>query len=358
MPRKPVFHDLRVAAVDPLTDDSVVITFEVPAELREEYAFKQGQHLTLRCTLAGDDVRRNYSICSPAGSGDLRVAVKRLPGGVFSAFAHTKLRPGDVVEVMTPTGHFYTELDPNQARHYAMVAAGSGITPILSIISTVLEVEPDSTVTLVYGNRSTSTIMFLEELEDLKNRFPARFNLIHILSREAQEVELFTGRIDREKTERLLDTLLPVDTVDDWFLCGPFPMVEDVRAALLGRGVDPAHVHRELFHVESAPPPVREVAAAAVAGASTVTIVLDGRSTTFQLPPRAESILDAALKARSDAPYACKGGVCGTCRARVVEGEVEMDRNYALESDEMDKGFVLACQSHPTSAKVTLDFDQ
>ena len=357
--RHAVFHPLRVAAVERLTDDAVTITFSVPDDLRDDYEFAAGQHLTVRMTIAGEEVRRNYSICAPAGSGRLRVAVKRLEGGAFSAFATSGLRPGDTVDVMTPTGRFHVPLDPANAKHYCAVAAGSGITPVISIISTALEVEPDSRFTLVYGNRSTSSIMFLDELSDLKDRYPTRFRLINVLSREPQEVELFSGRIDADKVRRLLTTLIPVDTVDEWFLCGPFVMVEQVRDTLVAEGVGRAHVHMELFHVEGEAP--REVVATDIArdqGSSSVTVVLDGRSSTFDVPRGGLRILDAALAVRPDAPYACKGGVCGTCRAKLLDGEVAMDRNYALEQDEIDAGFVLACQSRPVTDRVSLDFDQ
>lgn len=359
--RHGTFHPLRVSAVEPLTDEAVAISFEVPPELAEEYAFAPGQHLTLRYEIEGEDVRRNYSICAPAGSGRLRVAVKRLEGGAFSSYATSTLHVGDVMEVMTPTGRFTVPIDPAHAKHYVAIAAGSGITPVLSILSTVLEAEPASRCTLIYGNRTTRSVMFLEELADLKNRHPGRLNLINVLSRESAEVELFSGRIDRERVERLLATLVPAESVDEWFLCGPFAMVESAREALGNAGVDPRHVHRELFHVEGEGP---RAASARPAGASTgedvaeVTVVLDGRSSTFPHAADDGSVLDGALRVRSDAPFACKGGVCGTCRAKLVDGTVEMDVNYALEQDEVDAGFVLACQSHPTSKTLTLDFDQ
>jgi len=262
--------------------------------------------------------------------------------------------------VVTPTGHFNTPLDPVQARGYAMVAAGSGITPIISIIATILAVEPLSTVTLLYGNRTVRDIMFLEELEDLKNRYPGRFTMYHVLSREEQEVELFNGRIDRERLGGFLDTLLPVDGVDDWFLCGPREMIDSARALLIERGVAPDHVHSELFHAEGmgVPAPQPHAAGESAAGMAEVTIILDGRSSTFPLARDGLRVLDAALHVRSDAPFACKGGVCGTCRAKLVSGTVEMEQCYALEQHEVDAGFVLACQSHPTSDKVVLDFDQ
>ena len=356
--RKPVFHLLRVAELDRITDDAVAITFDVPEALAGEYRFTAGQHLALRCTIAGDDVRRNYSICTPASSGRLRVGVKLLPGGVFSSYAMDRLRVGDTIEVLTPTGQFFTPLDPGQAKHYGAVAAGSGITPILSIIASALEVEPGSRATLIYANRTTGNIMFLEELEDLKNRHLGRFQLIHVLGDEWREAELLTGRLDHDRLTGLLDALVAPD-VDEWFLCGPLDLTETVHDTLVGRGFDPDHIHRELFHVDPLPPrPPRTAPDAEADGGAKVTVVLDGRGTSFTLAPDGEPILDAALRLRGDAPYACKNGVCGTCRAKLVEGKVEMAQNFALERDEVDRGYVLACQSHPASDQVTLDFDQ
>jgi ring-1,2-phenylacetyl-CoA epoxidase subunit PaaE len=357
--RHAVFHPLRVADVERLTDDAVAITFDVPPELADDYRFVQGQHLTVRTELAGDDVRRNYSICAPVSSGRLRIAVKRLDGGAFSAYALDRLVPGDTLEVMTPTGRFFTELDPARPQHYCCIAAGSGITPMLSIVATTLEAEPHSSVTLLYANRTSRTVMFLEELEDLKDRYRDRFHLVHLLSREPQDVEMFSGRLDGARMQRLLDTILPVDTVDEWFLCGPYDMVTDLRGTLTAAGVDPRHVHAELFHVGDAPPrPPRhvDVSEQALEGAD-VTIVLDGRRSAFRLGADGVPVLEAALEVRSDAPFACKGGVCGTCRAKVVEGSVEMDQNWALEPDEVDRGYVLTCQSHPTSDRLVLDYD-
>ena len=352
-----VFHPLTVASIEPVTDDSVAITFEVPEGLREDYAFSHGQHLTVRTELAGDDVRRNYSICSPAGSGVLRVAVKRLPGGAFSEHALDVLRPGDVLDVMTPSGRFFTELDPAHRKHYVCVAAGSGITPVLSIVASVLAAEPRSSVTLLYGNRTHSSVMFLEELEDLKDTYPERFQLLHVLSREPQEVELFSGRLDADRMGRILDGLLPPDTVDEWFLCGPFEMVSDLRKLLVKEGVPKKQIHAEVFHVESGPPVRRAPVETAEGEGAKVTITLDGRRSTFSLPADGPAVLDAALRVRADAPFACKGGVCGTCRAKVLEGTVEMDTNWALEPDEVEKGYVLTCQSHPISDTVVLDYD-
>jgi ring-1,2-phenylacetyl-CoA epoxidase subunit PaaE len=352
------FHKLRVAELAPLTDDSLTITFDVPAELREEYRFRAGQHVAVTSVMAGDEVRRNYSICAPEPSGVLRVAVKRLPDGRFSGYAHSKLKVGDTLDVLTPSGRFLTPLDTANAKHYVAVAAGSGITPIISIMSSALEVEPESECTLIYGNRTTRSIMFLEELQDLKNRFPARFAFYNVLSREPQDVELFSGRIDGPKLNGFLQKFVSPETVDEWFLCGPMEMVDDVRGVLLDHGVDAGHVHRELFHTGPVPPtrPVDE-ATVREAGASEVTIILDRRRSTLQVQRLGEPILDCALRIRPDAPYACRGGVCGTCRAMLVEGKVQMDQNYALEADELEAGYVLACQSHPTSERVKLDFD-
>jgi ring-1,2-phenylacetyl-CoA epoxidase subunit PaaE len=360
--RRATIHPLRVSALERLTDDAIAIEFAVPSELSEEYRFTHGQHVSLRSLDAGDDVRRSYSICSSPGSGRLRVAVKRLSGGVFSAYAHDHLQVGDTVEVVTPIGRFTTALDPANAKSYAMVAAGSGITPIVSILTTILEVEPRSIATLIYGNRTVRDIMFLEELEDLKNVYAERFAMYHVLSREEQDVALFHGRIDREHLEQFLDQLVRPEDIDEWFLCGPREMIDGARALLIERGTDATHVHSELFHADDAPRRVeaREASASSPAsdGTSEVTIVLDGRRSTFQLARDGERVLDAALHVRSDAPYACKGGVCGTCRARLISGSVEMDQCFALEQSEIDAGFVLACQSHPTSATVVLDFDQ
>jgi ring-1,2-phenylacetyl-CoA epoxidase subunit PaaE len=349
-------HTLRVGEVEPVTDDSVAITFEVPPELGDDFDFAHGQHLVV----ARGGLRRTYSICAPAGSKQLRVAVKRLPGGAFSGWAHSELRPGDELDVMTPGGSFTTPLDPAQAKRYAAIAAGSGITPILSIVATVLEREPDSEVALLYGNRTSQSIMFLEELEDLKDRHPERFELFHVLSREPQPADLLSGRLDRERLSRFFETVLPVDDVDEWFLCGPLELIEASRELLRERGVDRDRIHREVFHVDGEP--VRDARPAyedaLPAEAATVTVRLDGRETTLVVDPAGPSVLDALVAVRADAPYACKGGVCGTCRARVIDGSVHMDRCYALEEAEVEAGFVLACQSHPTTAGVTLDFDQ
>jgi ring-1,2-phenylacetyl-CoA epoxidase subunit PaaE len=350
---KPQFHPLRVASVEPLTDDSVAITFAVPPELADDYRFVHGQHLTIR----GDDgERRSFSICTTPSSRALRIGVKKLPGGVFSEGVVDTLRVGDELDVMTPAGRFTTHLDPESRRTYAAIAAGSGITPVISIISTILETEPHAQVLLVYANRTHRTVMFLDDLHDLKDRFPERFQLVHVLSREEQDVELFSGRLDGDRLNRILAALLPPDQVDEWLLCGPQQMVVDLRDVILAHGVDPHVLHTELFHADPVPR-APEVAASSIAGAAHVTIKLDGRTSDLELRPDDVGVLEAALRVRSDLPFACRGGVCGTCRALLVEGTVAMDVNYALEPDEIEGGYVLTCQSHPTSERVVLDYD-
>ena len=347
------FTPLRVAAVDRLTADAVALTFEVPPERAEEFRFAPGQHLTLRLVHDGQDLRRTYSVCASAAGGPLRVAVKRLEGGAFSTWATDVLRPGDEVEALPPSGRFGPQVDPDRARRYGLVAAGSGITPVLSIAATVLDVEPESTVVLLYGNRTQDSVMFLEELSDLKDRYPGRLQLLHVLSREEQDSELLSGRLDRERLERLLATLVPADEVDEWYLCGPFGMVDGSRQALLDAGADPSSVHTEVFHADPLPPRTARVTDAP---AATVTVVLHGRSTVLPAGPDGGSVLDRVLAVRPDAPYACRGGVCGTCRARVVEGAVEMDVNWALEPDELAAGVVLTCQARPTTDRVRLEY--
>lgn len=355
--KRATFHLLKVSVLDRITDDAVAITFDVPEHLRDEFTYKPGQHLAVRATIAGDDVRRNYSICAPVSSGVLRIGVKRLADGVFSNFAIERLRVGDSLEVLSPSGLFVAELDPTQKKHYAAVAAGSGITPVLSIISSALEVEPESQATLIYVNASTSSIMFIEEIEDLKNTFLGRLQIFFVLDAERQEAEILSGRLDAERLSAILGGF-DHGSVDAWYLCGPLPMTDMVRETLMATGVDDAQIHRELFHASATPPRKVLPATGEAHEGFDVTVVLDGRGTTFKLPPNTETVLDAARKIRSEIPYACKNGVCGTCRCRLVEGTAEMVQNYALEADEVEKGYVLACQSYPTSDKTVFDFDQ
>jgi ring-1,2-phenylacetyl-CoA epoxidase subunit PaaE len=357
--RRPIFHELEVVGVDRLTDDAVAVTFAVPPELRAVFAFRAGQHLTVRRMGEREEVRRSYSICSTpsqlARHGTLRVGIKQIAGGAFSTFANGVLRVGDAVEVLPPLGHFTSSFDATRQRHYAAIAAGSGITPVLSLATTALETEPESRFSLVYGNRTATSVMFGEELSDLKDRYPERLHVIHVLSREPQDAELLSGRIDGPRLHRLLDALLPPDTVDEWFLCGPYAMVLDARATLTQRGVVDGAMHTELFHVEEQPA-VRTAPSAAPSDGASVTVLLDGRASLLTVAP-GERILDAALRSRPELPYACKGGVCSTCRAKVVEGRVEMARNFALEPDELAAGYVLTCQSTPATDRVVVDYD-
>lgn len=350
------FHRLRVAEVERLTDTAVAITLEVPATLVAEFTWTPGQHLTLRTDIDGEPVRRSYSICSPPSSGRLQVAVKTLEGGLFSRHANGTLAVGDVLEVMPPAGRFGVRLDPAHTKRYAAVVAGSGITPVMAIVPAVLESEPGSDVVLVYGNRDSGSVMFVEQLTDLKDRYPGRLQLVHVLSREPQDAELLTGRIDDAKLDTLLSAVVPPDTVDEWLLCGPFELVQQVRTRLSDVGVPASRVHLELFHVEGEPPRLRRAQVAGAAGACQVTVRLDGRTSTFAMPDEG-SVLDATLTVRADAPFACRGGVCGTCRIRVVEGGVTMGRTYALDQDEIDAGFALACQAVPTGDRLVVDFD-
>jgi ring-1,2-phenylacetyl-CoA epoxidase subunit PaaE len=358
--RRPVFHELPVAAIDRLTDDSLAIAFAVPPELRETFGFRAGQHATVRRLdpVSGEDVRRSYSICSGpaelAATGRLRIGVKEIPGGAFSAYAASTLRPGDTVEVLPPLGSFTTEFDPARARRYGAVVAGSGITPVLSLASTALAVEPASTFTILYGNRYARSVMFAEELADLKDRYPARLQVVHVLSREPQDAELLSGRLDADRLHRLLASVAPAD-VDEWFLCGPYGLVEAAREVLAARGVPTPAVRFELFHAGATPPPPPPPAAEADADCD-VTMLLDGRASAFSMG-RHERVLDAALKVRPELPYACRGGVCSTCRARVLTGEVTMARNFALEPVDVAAGYVLTCQSSPLTDRLVVDYD-
>jgi ring-1,2-phenylacetyl-CoA epoxidase subunit PaaE len=345
------FHTLTVASVERLCDDAVAVTFDVPEHLRSAYDFEAGQSLTLRRIIDGEDHRRDYSICARAGERP-RVGVRLIPGGRFSQWLVDEVRTGDEVEVQTPRGSFRAR--PDGGRHL-LIAAGSGITPMISIASTVLT-HPRSRVTLLYGNRTSGSVMFAEEIADLKDRYGSRFEVVHVLSREPRDVELFSGRLTGDRLRQLLTLLVPVPAVDHVWLCGPFAMITDARAVLEGLGVGPDRIHAELFFVDE-PPPVLERAEAVPSGATTsVTMVLDGRSTTCR-QSREQTVLDGAQKTRADLPFACKGGVCGTCRAQVTAGKGDMRRNYALDDGEVERGFVLTCQTYPLSEELTVDFD-
>ena len=347
------FHSLRVADVERLCADAVAVTFDVPDALRATFAFRPGQYLTLRLDRDGVEERRSYSICAPAGAPP-RIGVRRVDTGLFSEWLVDRLAPGDRIEVAPPSGSFTPDL--TAGGHHGLLAAGSGITPVLSIAASVLAAHPDTRVTLLYGNRRTDTVMFTEELADLKNAHGPRLHLVHVLSREPAAAEICTGRLDADRLRTLLGALVDVPGVDQWWLCGPLGMTEAAVEVLTGFGVDRHRVRRELFCVDEPPPePVRpdEVVEGET---SEVTVVLNGRSTTLTLP-RARTVLDSAQRVRGDLPFACRGGVCGTCRARVTAGEVSMRRNFALEDDDVAAGFVLTCQSRPVADAVTVDFD-
>ncbi|MEU7578425.1 2Fe-2S iron-sulfur cluster-binding protein [Streptomyces sp. NPDC041068] len=355
------FHPLRVAAVDRLTDDSVTLTFDVPPALREEFRFVPGQHLALRRFADGTEIRRTYSICSPAPHPDaqgeprsLRVGVRLVEDGAFSTYAFKEVAVGDELEVMTPAGRF--TLDPAPGR-YAAIVGGSGITPVLSIVTTLLEREPQADFCLIRSDRTAASTMFLEEVADLKDRWPDRFQLVTALSREEQQAGLDSGRLDDERLARLLPALLPVDEIEGWFLCGPFGLVQGAERTLRGLGVERRRIHEEIFHVDGGVPAAATSPTSPAPEHSTVTVTLDGRSGTWPVRD-GETLLETVLRNRADAPYACKGGVCGTCRAFRVSGEVRMDRNFALEPEETEAGYVLACQSHPATDTVELDFDR
>ena len=348
-PSRTEFHPLTVTCVDPLTDDSAAVTFDVPGRLLDVFTFAPGQSLTIR---RGDE-RRSYSICAARGRAP-RIGVREVAGGAVSGWLVHEVKAGDVIDVQAPSGSFTPNLD--QPGRHVLIAAGSGITPILSIAGSVLAAHPDSTVTLLYGNRRNDTVMFADEIADLKDAYPARTCLVHVLSREPQEVELFNGRLDPGKLNSLLPVTVDVAAVDHWWLCGPFSMVQGAIDVLTELGVPRNRIHRELFYVEDEPPAEAKHADAPVGPGAEVTVLLDGRSSTATVEP-GTPILDGAQRVRPDLPFACKGGVCGTCRALLTEGEVTMRRNYALEREELAAGYVLTCQALPASDKITVDYD-
>ncbi|XAS66663.1 1,2-phenylacetyl-CoA epoxidase subunit PaaE [Micrococcaceae bacterium Sec5.7] len=390
--RRPSFHPLSVTEVRRLTEDAIEVTFGVPAELAGQFDYLPGQYVALRTTLPDEDgepheVRRSYSICAeprgfPDGSSEIRVAIKKDLGGLFSTWANAGLKAGDELDVMSPMGAFVSKHGRdgkavqqnvmNSMNHpeelagepgsFVAIAAGSGITPVIAIARTLLAANPDTRFDLVYANKAAMDVMFLEELADLKDKYPARLALHHVLSREQRIAPLMTGRIDAEKLQALLGTAIHSEDVDEWFLCGPFELVQLCRDTLAERGVQPEHIRFELFSSGKPDRPEGNAGRPVVEDTSKetykITFKLDGLQGDVTSPTHArESILNAALRVRPDVPFACAGGVCGTCRAKLVTGTVTMDENYALEQDELDKGYVLTCQSHPTSPEVTVDFD-
>ncbi len=352
------FYPLTVAKVKHETRDAIAVTFDVPPELKAQFAYQQGQHLTLRAMIGGEDVRRSYSICSAVQDDTLRVAIKRTTGGLFSTWANESLQPGATLEVMPPMGHFNVPLEPESERHYLAFAAGSGITPILSIVKTTLLAEPKSRFTIVYGNRASSSVIFRDELTDLKDSYMDRLKLVYVMSREQQDIELFNGRITEEKCGHFLRQWIDIRDIDVAFICGPEDMMHGVSRSLQEAGLAKEKIRIELF---AASIPKHEHKPRKIeAGArhqTEVTVIMDGSAASFTMDKDKESLLDAGLRAGIDMRYSCKGGVCSTCRCKVLDGQVEMDVNYALEDYEVARGFVLSCQSFPITDKVVVDFD-
>jgi ring-1,2-phenylacetyl-CoA epoxidase subunit PaaE len=348
------FHTVTVASIEPLTSEAVCVSLDIPDDLRARFAHTPGQHLIFRTSVDGEDVRRSYSICTSATASIPSVGIKHLDGGVFSTFVHDSLAVGDTIEVTPPTGEFTLDPDPARTNHYVAFAAGSGITPVLSMIRTVLELEPNSSFTLVYGNRTGLSVMFLDELDELKGRYLDRLVIFHVLSRESNNIPILEGRIDRAKVERMLDTVIDADGVAGWYLCGPRGMVEDAQAVLKARGVPDANVHDELFFAG-------EVTASMVAQddvvGSTVRFTLGGSTSTATIATDGKPILDHVLAIRPDGPFSCRSGACASCRAQVTLGEVVMERNWSLSSDEVESGQILTCQAHPVSDIVELTYD-
>lgn len=355
----PLFHDLTVRRIDPDTSEAVIVTFDVPAPLRETYAFTQGQYLTLRKTIAGEDLRRSYSICAGVDDGELRVGVRKVKGGVFSNWINESLRPGDSIAVMAPQGRFFVPLDPTARRHHVGIAGGSGITPILSILKTVLAREPLSSASLIYGNRMLKSTMFKEELEDLKNRYLTRLSLHHVFSDEPTDAPLNMGLMDRDKIAEFLGSVVPASGIDHAYICGPYQMNDEAEAALLATGVPEDRIHIERFGL--APQAGGAVVHQALPGdaeSAKVVIIRDGLRREIDFHKDQPSILDAASAAGLEVPFSCTSGVCGTCRAKLVEGQVRMERNFALDKADLANGFVLTCQAHPVSERVVLSFDE
>ena len=359
-----LFHPLRVRAVEPDTSEAVIVSFDVPPELRDVFGFTQGQYLTLRHTVDGQDLRRSYSICAGVDDGELRVAVRKVRGGVFSHWINAQLKPGDQLQVMAPQGRFFVPTDRAARRHFVGIAGGSGITPILSIMKTVLAREPHSRFTLLYANRTLQSTMFKEELEDLKNRYLARLSLHHVFSDEPTDSPLNMGLMNRDKVAEFLGSLLPPATLAHVFICGPYQMNDEAEAALLAAGVPEERIHIERFGVapnaagQAAVGAVEHVAQPGDAELSRVVIVRDGLSREIEFRKAQPSILDAAAAAGLEVPFSCTSGVCGTCRAKLIEGQVRMERNFALDKADVAAGFVLCCQAHPLTERVVLSFDE
>jgi ring-1,2-phenylacetyl-CoA epoxidase subunit PaaE len=362
MSTTPLFHPLRVRRIEPDTAEAVIVTFEVPAELRDVFGFTQGQYLTLRCEVEGQDLRRSYSICAGVDDGELRVGVRKVNGGVFSNWINAYLKPGDTLQVMAPQGRFFVPIDRDAQRQYVGIAGGSGITPILSIMKTVLGREPRSRFTLIYGNRALKSTMFKEEIEDLKNKYLTRVVLHHVFSDEHTDAPINRGVMNRDKIGEFLRALVPAKQISHAFVCGPYQMNDEAEAALLAAGVAEDRIHIERFGI--APQAAQAVGAVihqaqpGDAEIAKVTIIRDGLRREIEFRKDQPSILDCASAAGLEVPFSCTSGVCGTCRAKLVEGQVRMERNFALDKKEVEAGFVLTCQAHPTTDRVVLSFDE
>lgn len=355
------FYTLKVASVAKNTRDAVVVTFDVPGQLNDKFSFRPGQYLTLRTEVDGEELRRSYSICAAPSDQQLRVAIKRLNDGAFSSWANQHLAAGQSIEVMPPDGNFTIEFSPLHAHRYVAFAVGSGITPILSLVKTALDTEPDSSFTLFFGNRASSAVLFREEIEDIKNRYMTRFSLVYVMSREHQDIDLFNGRLDGAKAEQLLNVWMDPSLIDYAFVCGPQDMTESVTRALMEKGIDKSRIKFELFGSPKGPRALRTGLEARHAPGSDlceVTVIQDGVTRTLNIEKNKDSVLDSALAQGIELPYSCKGGVCSSCRCKVIEGEVDMDANFALEDYEVARGFVLCCQSFPVTDRLVIDFDQ
>ncbi|MCH2231447.1 MAG: phenylacetate-CoA oxygenase/reductase subunit PaaK [Crocinitomicaceae bacterium] len=353
----PKFHTLKINDVKKETEDTVSISFEVPKELKDDYAFESGQYLTLKADINGEDVRRSYSLCSSPFENEWRVAVKQVENGKFSTYANHELKSGMEMDVMTPSGNFKISTEASNIKSYVLFAAGSGITPMLSIAKSVLNDEPNSDVTLFYGNKGFGSIIFREEIEALKNQYMGRIRVVHVLSRESLGNQIQKGRIDGEKTNELFDAFLRNITIDGVYICGPESMIMGVKDSMISKGVDSSKVHYELFTAPSSGSKKIKLPTNSPKVESNVTVIVDGDEIELNLDSTGENILDAAQKAGGDLPFACKGGVCCTCKAKILEGSANMDVNYALETDEVEAGYILTCQAHPTSDKLVVSFD-
>lgn len=361
--RRAKFHPLRVSDVRPLTSESIEVAFEVPSDLASGYTYKPGQYVALRANIDGQELRRSYSICQAPTPGEIRIAIKHDLGGLFSTWANTELKAGDVLEVMNPEGSFTVDLEHAEGKHFVGIVAGSGITPVMALTRSILSQTETARVTIIYSNRTLLDVMFFEELADLKDKYTSRFVVDHVFSREGRDAEIFSGRVTQEKLDQLLASIIVPAQVDEWFLCGPLSLVDMCRETLATHGVDAKNIHFELFTTAERGAAERSAEARQILVDPSdetyeLEITLDGRTTTVESPVRAnESILNAALRVRADVPFACAGGVCGTCRAKLISGSVHMTENYALEPDELEAGYVLTCQSHPTTETVSVNYD-